>query len=167
MALLLNVVSGKLPQHAPVSEDDATASQAITYCWELITDTDDGNDETAKDIADQINNGITVPAGVIPPTTDHVAYFLGALPMEFALYQSYPNPARPKTLIRYDLPRNCYVRLSVYNLSGQEVTRIVDGLDHAGFNRVQWDGSNLPAGVYLYNLAAEGRVFRKTLVLIK
>jgi len=52
MALLLNVVSVKLPQFAPIGEDRATVSQAIIYCWDLSGD----GDETAKEIAGRINN---------------------------------------------------------------------------------------------------------------
>ena len=76
------------------------------------------------------------------------------LPSEFALAQNFPNPFNPVTLIRYDLPWTSAVQLTVYNMIGQEVGSLVDGLVDAGSHSVHWDASLLGSGVYFYRLRA-------------
>lgn len=81
------------------------------------------------------------------------------LPKEFALLQNYPNPFNPQTEIRYELPEAADVRLTVYNLLGQELSTIVDNQQEAGFHRATWFGRNnngvsLSSGVYIYKLTA-------------
>ncbi len=75
------------------------------------------------------------------------------LPTVFALRRAGPNPARGWTLIAYDLPEPAPVRLSLYDVGGREVARLVDARQAAGRYEIQWDrrdarGAHLPAGVY-------------------
>jgi type IX secretion system substrate protein len=76
------------------------------------------------------------------------------IPGAFTLRQNYPNPFNPATQIDYDLPVASRVRLTVYNILGQEVMRVVDADQHAGTYRATVDASTLPSGVYLYRLTA-------------
>ncbi|TFB13825.1 T9SS type A sorting domain-containing protein [Candidatus Marinimicrobia bacterium MT.SAG.4] len=81
------------------------------------------------------------------------------LPKEFSLLQNYPNPFNPQTEIRYELPEAALVRLTVYNLLGQELSTIVDNQQEAGFHTASWFGRNnngqsLASGVYIYKLTA-------------
>jgi hypothetical protein len=83
----------------------------------------------------------------------------GAQPGEFRLYPNYPNPFNPSTTIRFNLPKAVRVRLSIYNLLGQEIAVLADGVREQGMHEVRWDGLDLrqipvPAGVYLYRLDA-------------
>jgi hypothetical protein len=78
------------------------------------------------------------------------------LPKQFALRQNYPNPFNPSTTIRYDLPVKSNVRLTVYNILGQEVISLVDGIQEAGFKSVQWDGISASSGVYFYRISVNG-----------
>ncbi|MCH8305406.1 MAG: T9SS type A sorting domain-containing protein, partial [Candidatus Marinimicrobia bacterium] len=69
------------------------------------------------------------------------------------------NPFNPQTEIRYELPEAANVRLTVYNLLGQELSTIVDNQQEAGFHRATWFGRNnngqsLASGVYIYKLTA-------------
>ena len=82
------------------------------------------------------------------------------LPNKYAMLQNYPNPFNPQTEIRYELPEAAYVRLTVYNLLGQELSTIVDNQHDAGFHSVTWLGRNnngmsLASGVYIYKLTAK------------
>jgi hypothetical protein len=82
-----------------------------------------------------------------------------ALPTNFTLDQNYPNPFNPTTTISYGLPTESYVSLKVYNLLGQEVATLVDGMQTAAFHHVQWTGQNssgltVPSGLYFFRLDA-------------
>ena len=98
----------------------------------------------------------------------------GSLPTQPALAQNYPNPFNAGTVIDFSLPTPGEVRLSVYNLAGQEVTTLVQGRSVAGTHRVQWDGRGddgrqLASGIYLYRLSAKdgGQALTRKLALIR
>ena len=89
------------------------------------------------------------------------------VPMVPTLDQNYPNPFNPSTTIRYGLPYRSPVTLTVFNGVGQQVARIVDGEQEAGFHEVQFDASGLASGVYLYRLQAGDFIQTKRLVLVR
>lgn len=81
------------------------------------------------------------------------------LPETFALLQNYPNPFNPTTTIRYALPRDARVTVSVYNILGQLVSELVNDVQSAGYYTVAWNGRNqyglqVATGVYLYRIEA-------------
>jgi hypothetical protein len=90
------------------------------------------------------------------------------LPGHFALYQNYPNPFNPTTTLQFDLARYAKVTLKIYNVLGQEVmTLLNDASLSAGAHQVEFDGSNLASGVYIYSLVSEGYAASKKMVLMK
>jgi hypothetical protein len=88
-------------------------------------------------------------------------------PTTFKLYQNYPNPFNPSTTISYDLPVRSRVKLSIYNLLGQEVATLIEGEQEPGRYNVNFDASGLPSGVYFYRLEAGNFVEQKKMILIK
>ena len=169
-ALLLNMVSGKIAQWTEISEDNATVSQAITYCNALITDETPENDEMAKNIAEMINEGQTVPAEWIDPSTPDIAYRHTdeeTLPDDFALYQNYPNPFNPFTDISFSLSNACDVKLEIFNITGRKVATILEKALGAGIHTVTWDATDQASGVYLYKITAGDFVETKKMVLLK
>jgi len=76
------------------------------------------------------------------------------VPAKFDLGQNYPNPFNPSTKIKYALPTESAVRLSVYNILGEEVARLVNGLVQAGYHEISWNASQLPSGLYIYRIEA-------------
>ncbi len=78
------------------------------------------------------------------------------LPGEFALAQNYPNPFNPTTAIGYELPVSSRVILRVYNVLGQEVNTLVDGIEDAGYRSVEWNSGTMPSGIYFYRIYATG-----------
>jgi beta-glucanase (GH16 family) len=94
------------------------------------------------------------------------------IPITFALHQNHPNPFNPITSLRYDLPEQAQVTLTVYDLMGREVTQLVNTTQEAGYRTVQWTstdmhGKPVSAGVYLYQVQAGKFVRTKKMVLLK
>ena len=87
--------------------------------------------------------------------------------VEPTIEQVFPPPAplNPQPGIRYTVPRTGYVRLSVFNLLGQEVARLYDGTQQAGTYDVTLGGANLPNGIYFYRLIAPGFAETKKIVV--
>ena len=95
------------------------------------------------------------------------------LPGRFALEQNYPNPFNSGTVIRYALPIGGDVELTIFNLTGQRVAKLVEGVREAGTYTLHWDGRDddgrqLASGVYLYRLrAGKQRVETRKLLLLR
>ncbi len=80
---------------------------------------------------------------------------------------SYPNPFNPTTVFRYVLPEGTTVRLSVYDVLGREVARLVDGRQVAGQHEITFDGSRLTSGIYVCSLEAFDNLLNGTVLLVK
>jgi len=103
-------------------------------------------------------------------------YLLGIkdnlMPKSFALHQNFPNPFNPTTTIQFDVPKQSYVKIDIYNLLGRRVKTLVKKSMPAGFHSVMWNGTNekgnpLSTGMYIYQInAGEFHSVRK-LVLMK
>ncbi len=89
------------------------------------------------------------------------------LPAKFALMQNYPNPFNPSTNIEYRLPQTSGVRLDVYNILGEKVATLVNGVQQAGVHTVNLDGSSMPSGVYFYRLQTGQFVATSKMTLLK
>ncbi len=79
------------------------------------------------------------------------------IPEQFALHQNYPNPFNPTTEIKFELPENGYVTVSIFNAVGQRIRTLVDEPKTAGYHSVVWDskdesGHEVASGVYLYRI---------------
>ena len=88
-------------------------------------------------------------------------------PEHYALAQNYPNPFNPSTKISYILNSNGKVRLSVYDLTGREVTVLVDGVQNSGAHVAVFSGAGLASGVYFYKLQAAEQVITKKMALVR
>ena len=82
------------------------------------------------------------------------------LPERFELAQNYPNPFNPETKISYSLPKDCDVKLTIYNIMGQKIRVLVDEHQTAGCKSVLWDGKNdsgddAASGIYFYRIRVE------------
>ncbi|HTK81197.1 MAG TPA: T9SS type A sorting domain-containing protein, partial [Bacteroidota bacterium] len=109
-----------------------------------------------------------VPTAELPPpppgmVMDHTA----PVPTEYALGQNYPNPFNPTTVISFALPKTGLVTLKVFNVLGQGVATLVNGIADAGYHSVTLNASELPSGLYFYRLSADTFVDTKKLLLMK
>ena len=97
------------------------------------------------------------------------------LPYVFFLYQNYPNPFNPKTVINYELSASrqggrvtSFVSLRIYNIQGEETKILVNQKQNSGEYKIEFEGSDLPSGVYFYSLFLDGeRVDTKKMMLLK
>jgi len=89
------------------------------------------------------------------------------IPETYALNSPYPNPFNPTTAISYQLPAASYLKLTVYDISGREVARLVDGFKPAGVHEATFDGSELASGVYFVRLSVEDFQQTRKLLLVK
>jgi gingipain R len=94
-------------------------------------------------------------------------------PKEFSLLQNYPNPFNPFTRIRYSIPVQSEVKITLSNLLGEETAVIVNKIQDAGYYEIEWNGADYASGVYLYKLSAKSTdgkkeyYFTRKMVLIK
>ena len=88
-------------------------------------------------------------------------------PTSYNLAQNYPNPFNPVTDIHYSIAHADRVNLRVFNVLGQEIAVLVDGLQTAGLHKVSFDGTNLPSGVYIYRLETPNFSSSRKMLLLK
>jgi len=97
---------------------------------------------------------------------------INQLPHAFSLYNNYPNPFNPVTTLRYDLPEDALVNITIYDIMGRIVRTLINSQQNAGFKSIQWNatndaGSPLSAGLYLYKIQADNFVQTRKMVLLK
>ena len=93
-------------------------------------------------------------------------------PKVFAIHQNYPNPFNPITTLRYDLPEDGLVDITVYDMLGNVVSNLINTNQSSGYKSVQWNATNnqgetVSAGVYLYKIQAGDFVDTKKMILLK
>ena len=91
----------------------------------------------------------------------------GAVPLEFALHQNFPNPFNPSTTISFDVAEAGHVSLSVYDLNGREVATLVNRNLAANSYTVSFDATALPSGTYFYRLEAGSFTAMQKMLLLK
>ena len=90
----------------------------------------------------------------------------------YKLIKNYPNPFNPVTTLRYDLPENSHVNITIYDMLGRQVKNLINQTQDAGYRSVHWNatddyGSPVSAGIYLYQIQAGEFVLTKKMVLLK
>ncbi|MEO8230913.1 MAG: T9SS type A sorting domain-containing protein, partial [Ignavibacteriota bacterium] len=91
---------------------------------------------------------------------------LGA-PKKFELSQNYPNPFNPTTTIRFSLPEAGNVKLTLYDILGQEIKTLVSAFKEAGVHTLNFNAGDLNSGIYLYKIEANGFSQTKKMILVK
>ena len=102
--------------------------------------------------------------------------FLNAMDFEvvdnYKLINNYPNPFNPVTTLRYDLPENVHVNITIYDMLGRQIKNLINQTQDAGYRSVRWNatddyGKPVSAGIYLYQIQAGEFVQTKKMVLLK
>ena len=161
------------------SLDRTTTSIDIPY-MELVDEMSENNITSAT-----IEWTVDVTDGIDTVTADNAPFTLnvdgsdalGALaeqliPQVFALHQNYPNPFNPTTTLRYDLPEDALVNITIYDMMGRQVSTLISSQQTAGYKSVRWNATNdkgapVSAGLYLYTIQAGEFRQTKKMVLLK
>ena len=89
------------------------------------------------------------------------------IPKSFTLHQNYPNPFNPITTLRYDLPQESDVTLTIYDITGRMVQTLVNELQQSGMKKVIWNASDVSSGVYIYRIQAGNFTQTRKMILLK
>ena len=145
--------------------DEIYAAQSTLAAMEWDVSVSDGIEEVLAENG-PLTVGINASDAVLSLSRDEEL-----LPEKFALHQNYPNPFNPITTLRYDLPENSIVRITIYNVQGREIKVLVNQYQEAGYKSVRWNATNnygkpISAGMYFYKIrAGEFTQTRKMLLL--
>jgi hypothetical protein len=135
-------------------------THAVKCTTILASDTNHTNDLVRDSVIVRPLVGISEPP-YIPP-----------LPKVFALDNNLPNPFYSQTIIRYTLPKDCRVKLEIYNASGVLVRTLSAGVKKAGFYRIKWNGydekgEKVPKGIYFYLIQSDEFQIIKKMIKIE
>jgi hypothetical protein len=108
-----------------------------------------------------------VSANKVGRTGVILEHFNELAPKTFTLFQNYPNPFNPSTVIDYQVASLGRVNLKVYDLLGRKVVTLINEVKSAGSYSATFNATNMPSGVYFYQLQAGSFTETKQLLLIK
>jgi hypothetical protein len=114
----------------------------------------------SAEIANTWNQNLGIITGIPHTPTSNI-------PSSYSLSQNYPNPFNPVTKISFDIPKNGFVSLKIYDLLGREVSTLVKEVKTPGSYIVDFDGASFASGTYFYRLESNGFVSTKKMLLIK
>jgi hypothetical protein len=89
------------------------------------------------------------------------------VPTTVALEQNYPNPFNPATNITYTLPNSDRVKLEIFDITGQKITTLIDGIENAGRHVVRFNAKNIASGVYFYKIQFNSITLTKSMLLLR
>jgi photosystem II stability/assembly factor-like uncharacterized protein len=89
------------------------------------------------------------------------------LPKDFMLFQNYPNPFNFTTIINYQINKKNHVKLIIYDISGHEISVLVNNSQNPGFYTIEWNAANFSSGIYFYRLQTGDFSQTRKMVLIK
>ena len=120
---------------------------------------------------DTLNGWMVGDSGMVWNTANggitDVAEHQNVFQNEFTLKQNYPNPFNPSTTISYELHKNSFVQLKVYDILGRELTTLVNEYQEAGLRTVSFEGANFPSGIYFYRITVGRSTNVRKMLLMK
>jgi hypothetical protein len=145
--------------------------------WEIQKDVYSGENDPVKMIINR-EDDLTITsfcAGQVTPgnivtfrySDQPLSIEFTELPTNYLLNQNFPNPFNPTTTISYSIPSITKVNLKVFDVLGNEITTLVDEVQKSGKYQVEFDGTNLSSGIYLYRLITNNYLQTRKMILIK
>jgi hypothetical protein len=136
--------------------------------FSLKCEVTDSDNNTATDIHSIIVSGSLAKAQGANTNESAIV----TVPKQVELTGNYPNPFNPSTTIRFGLPEDGNVKITIYSINGQEVTTLANSYFSKGYHEIKWDGKNqsgksVSNGVYIYELRSGNQRFIKKMVFAK
>ncbi|MCB9205949.1 MAG: T9SS type A sorting domain-containing protein [Ignavibacteriales bacterium] len=131
---------------------DNTVTSGTQYFYVVSASDFSGNMSGFSNEINAILTGVNMESGI---------------PTEYALNQNYPNPFNPSTAIKFSLPEVTNVKLTIFDVTGREITTLVNKEMNAGFYSVNWNAVNISSGIYIYKLETNSFVDVKKMILLK
>ncbi|HOJ19639.1 MAG TPA: T9SS type A sorting domain-containing protein [Ignavibacteriaceae bacterium] len=173
-AFLFNLAANYIAQYIPVTQDNRTAGEALTFVTHIIKQNLSNQFNIAYEVLNNINSCQKIASGIIPPSeilydkqNDNSIVMTAEMPYEFSLLQNYPNPFNPVTTIEYSIPLPGFVKLIVFDSLGNQITTLVNESKSSGLHRTILDGNKLSSGIYIYQLLYNNKSITKKMLLIK
>lgn len=104
---------------------------------------------------------------ITPSLLTGITEYSTEIPVNFKLYNNFPNPFNPSTKIRFDISERTNVKLIIYNSTGKEVTVLVNSQLGAGKYETSFTALNLSSGIYFYKLVTDNYSVTKKMILVK
>jgi hypothetical protein len=157
----------KLFAYLNIKNDKTTAQQILSEIKTLNLSTKDPQWTTQIQMAESIlgNSNIALDKSQADKASKNIES--ENTPTEYALSNNYPNPFNPTTIIEYQLPKNGFVSLKVYDILGRVVRTLVNENKTVGKYSVNFDASKLASGIYFYQLKSNGFSSIKKMILTK
>jgi hypothetical protein len=127
----------------------------------------EGFDDTYAPYRNGATQDPMIRARIHLPGTIGITSIAGNIPDRYSISQNYPNPFNPTTKIDFAIPQNGIVKISVYDVLGREVSKLVNQNLTAGSYSVDFNGANLNSGIYFYRIETKGFTQTKKMLLIK
>jgi len=134
----------------------------VTYSYKIIAKDNRGNRSLKSERG--LVSGYYIDCG--EESEDRIFSEDNSLPMEFSI-RNYPNPFNPVTNIVYNLPKDEFVKIKIYDALGKEIMTIVNEFKEAGKYNVSFNGVNFSSGIYYYRIEAGSFIQTKKMLLIK
>jgi hypothetical protein len=144
--------------HSGIFRSEGNGSVLTSVLGQTILGTSSGNGVTVSSGYSAFGKGSMTSVSPLPVI----------VPVEFALYQNFPNPFNPSTTILFTVPVREETTLKVYNILGQEVSVLFNGIAEAGeYHRITFDASRLASGIYFARVQSGGKTLLKKMTLLK
>lgn len=118
-------------------------------------------------VVGEMDGYVTLFRSTLNPTAVEADFTSKNRPATFDLAQNYPNPFNPSTTIKFAIPQNSDIKLSIYNTRGQLQAVLIEGYCQAGWHEATWDASNHASGIYFARLEANGNLWQIKMSVVK
>ncbi|MHB2156509.1 FlgD immunoglobulin-like domain containing protein [Calditrichota bacterium GD2] len=144
-----------------------TISRTYSFSLKCVV-TDSYNDQATSNILSVHVSG----SALAKQSSEQTLTVAIQVPKKVELNGNFPNPFNPTTIIKFGLPEDGHVQLTIYSMSGQKVCTLLDGQVSKGYHQIVWDGTNesgqsVSGGLYVYELKTENKRLLKKMLLVK